>query len=210
MTTAIADPTPATPATPVATVSDPPPAVPTPADPAATADPTPAAPVVPATPPAPAPADPAPVTYALALPENALLGAEDLAFAAQEATALGLSQEQAQTLVHARNDALVASAAAFLQDAKADPELGGAKWDETVKFAQAGIAFAFTNAEERALATGWFNRTGLGNHKVFLRAMARIGKARAEDRATNTSAATGMGETAKPTADVLFPSSAKA
>lgn len=174
------DPKPADP-TPVP-VSDPPPADPTPADPAAPAgDPPPADP--PPVGPAAPPADPAapPATYELALPENALLDATDLAFVEAEAKALGLSQEQAQSLVDTRNATVLAMADSFLQEAKADPEIGGAKWDDTVKHAREGLAFMFAKPDELAMVQGWLNKTALGNHPVFLRAMARIGKARAED-----------------------------
>lgn len=175
--TVATDPTPADPTpAPVPPVSDPPPADPKPADPA-----PPAVPPSPDPAPSGPPADPVPESYDLTLPEHSLLGADDLAFVALEAKALQLSQDQAQALVIARSDAIKASADSFLAEAKADPEIGGAKWDDTVKFAKAGIEFAFSNAEELALARGWFDKTGLGNHKVFLRAMARIGKARGED-----------------------------
>ena len=143
-----------------------------------------------------------PERYDLTLPDQALLGDDDLAVIADEAKAMGLTQEQAQNLVQVRDTAVRHLSDRFLADAKADAEIGGDKFDETVRLAQAGLAFAFPQADELAQIRGWFNKTGLGNHKLFLRAMARIGRARAEDRPGAT--ATTTAAEVRPTEDVLF------
>lgn len=151
----------------------------------------------------------APEKYELTLPENsAHLTDDDLALVASDAKALGLTNDQAQSLVHARETQMAAVTAQFLTDAKADPDLGGAKWDDTVKHALAGRNWLFPEGADRDLIIGWFDRTGLGNHKAFLRAMARIGKANAEDQAGSGRSTSGSVERL-PTEDVLFPSSAK-
>jgi hypothetical protein len=152
----------------------------------------------------------APEKYELTLPENGRLEASDLEVVAAEAKALGLTQAQAQQLVTTRATALTALSDQFLTDLKADPELGGAHFDTTVKHALAGRDWLFPpGSEEAALVTAWFEKTGLGNHKAFVRALARVGKARAEDRPVSGAGLVSGGER-KPTTDVLFPSTAKA
>lgn len=186
MTTAVVDPTPAAPAAAV----DPLPAVPSPADPAPPAAVVPApAPVAPPVDPAP-PADPAPSVYEL-------LFADDAGFVAHEVAHPELAA------------ARVATATRFLKEAEADPDLGGQKWPDTVTHAKAGIVWALqtSSPEEQAFLQSTLDRTGLGNHKAWIRLMARIGRARAEDRPA------GQGTTSPPverkaTTDVLFPSTA--
>lgn len=195
MTTAIADPKPAdpTPATVVPPVSDPPPAATPPADPAPVADST---PVVPppadATPVTPPPADPAravPEPDALVIPDGqSFFTAADLPALAAEATALGLDGAQTQAFVNARVDSVAAAAETWLAEAKADPGIGGAKFDETLKHALAGVAFMFPDASDRAFIDGLFNKSGAGNHKVLLAGFARIGRGRAEDTPPPSSA----------------------
>lgn len=126
----------------------------------------------------------APETYTLELPKDGPLqhAADVLPLIAAEAKALGLSQEQAQQMVTVRSAAIAAVSAANLADAQADPEIGGDKFDTTVKHAVAGRDYLFPpDTDEGKAVTAWFDQTGLGNHKTFLRAMARIGKALAED-----------------------------
>ncbi len=187
------------------------PAVTPPAVTTLAAAPPPAAPPVTTTEPARTDGEPpkAPEKYELVLPvDTKHLTDADLEAVAVEAKALGLTNEQAQGLVQARESQLSAMSTQFLDEAKADPEIGGAKFEETVKHALVGRDWLFPEGGDRDLIIGWFDRTGLGNHKAFLRAMARIGKARAEDTPVSGSTSTGNAERI-PTEDVLFPSSAK-
>ena len=133
---------------------------------------------------------------------------EDAAFVIGEAKALGLTPVQAQQLFDSRNAATVALAANLEAEAKKDPEIGGAQWDKTKTDAVAGLRHLFKDESELALVTGWFDRTGLGNHKLFLRAMARIGRSIGEDR-PNSGGGTNTDTTLKPTEEVLFKSSYK-
>lgn len=148
----------------------------------------------------------APDKYVLTLPETTTLTADMLPLIEAEAKAMGLTQDQAQNLVKARSDTVAAMSATYLTDAKADPEIGGAKWDATVANALKGVDYLFPkDSPEGQIVRDWFNATGLGNHKVFLRAMARIGVAQREDTpAIRTNHNTTERLDAK---DVLFPKS---
>lgn len=147
----------------------------------------------------------APETYELKLPDASKhLTDADLAIIGAEAKALGLTNDQAQALVQARHDQLSTVGAAFLADAKADPEIGGAHFDQTVKHAIAGRDWLFPPGPESELIKSWFDRTGLGNHKAFLRAMARIGKARAED--TNVAGGSAASTKEKSAEERMYPS----
>jgi hypothetical protein len=77
--------------------------------------------------------------------------------------------------------------------------LGGANFDHSVQLAQKGVDFLFPkDSEEGAFVREWFNRTGLGNHKAFIRAMSRIGKARSEDVPLSGKVAEGKTERTLP------------
>lgn len=212
MTTAVATeqtPTPAaTPAAPTPAATAPVEATPASPTPAA----TPAAVVTPepsATPTPPEGTPPqAPESYALTLPETTQLTPEYLPLIEAEAKALGLTNDQAQALVNARSEVVAAQTQHYLTEAKADPEIGGPLWDTTIRHANAGLEFLFPkDSDEGRLVRGWFDHTGLGNHKTFLRAMARIGKARAED----TPPQPGSHRTAerKPDHEVMYPTMAE-
>lgn len=182
---AVADPPPAAAPAPAASAAvDPPPAPPAAPAPSASAAPA-------ATPPAePAPPPGAPEKYALVLPDGGPFTAAMLPAIEREARALNLTQEAAQGLLIARIESAKALGTQYLAETKADPEIGGAKFDETVKFAQAGRDWLFPkDSKGAALVVQFFEATGLGNHPEFLRAFARIGRATQEDHPTVSGAA---------------------
>ncbi len=99
----------------------------------------------------------------------------------------GLSNEAAQKLVDARAEELKAQDATaveklvkqhdeWLTATKADPEIGGANLDTSVKHAQSAIA-RFGSPELKQ----FLHNSGAGSHPELVRAFARIGKAMAED-----------------------------
>jgi hypothetical protein len=152
----------------------------------------------------------APETYDLKLPDKSVhLTDADLAIVAAEAKAMGLTNDQAQALVNARETQLSQLGAQFLADAKADPVIGGEKFETTVKHAIAGRDWLFPQEADRDFVKAFFDRSGFGNHKVLLRALARIGRITSED-APRQGASAARGDERKPTADVLFPSTSKA
>jgi hypothetical protein len=175
-------------APPAAPPAAPPPAVPPaavvpPAEPPASTPP--AAPPVTPPPAAPEGQEPqVPEAYLLTLPEKSPLTGADLDRYRAEAKALGLTQVQAQKYVETQNTATV-DAIKQLQkeheDLKADPELGGAKLDQSLAHAKRGIVELFGPDAEKAKAL--IDNLGLGNNLVLVRAFARFGAKFKEDGA---------------------------
>jgi hypothetical protein len=123
-----------------------------------------------------------PEKYELTLPENAPFEQADLDAIAAEARAMSCTQEEAQALVLARVAHMQERAASYLVELKADPELGGAKLDETVQLALKGRSFlAPEGSEEAAYLARELDKTGAGNHRLMMRMFARLGRAMSED-----------------------------
>jgi hypothetical protein len=146
------------------------------------------------------PADPAPEApvvpeaYELTAPEGMTIDADMLTEATPIFKELGLSNEAAskvlplaQSLIAKTQDATVQQfidqgnqqRKAWLEEAKADPEIGGNKWDATLHTAGRGLD-ALGYGEGSALRT-LLNETGLGNHPEMIKAMAKIGGMVGED-----------------------------
>jgi hypothetical protein len=105
--------------------------------------------------------------------------------AAQEA---GISAEQAQKvldfyaqtekgLAEKYAESQKAQTTTWLEEARQDKEIGGAKWDATVADAKKAI----TQMGSPALKT-LLNQTGLGNHKDVIAFFAKAGRTLSEDR----------------------------
>lgn len=99
-----------------------------------------------------------------------------------------LSQEQAQAVLDLYiNDVSGRDAKAteafnktvdgWLEESKADPEIGGAKFDETVR-----LANRFLNVFGDKDVRNYLDLSGLGNNKAFLKMAAKVGKALGEDK----------------------------
>jgi len=132
-------------------------------------------------------APPAPLL--LVIPKDSLLEASASEKTAAEATALGLSPEQAQKMLEGKS----AAVSEFMKgqeekfakltrtdwpaQIKADPDFGGEKYAETVALAKK----AFDRFGDPELANV-LNVTGYGNHPLLLKWAARVGRAMAEDR----------------------------
>ena len=125
---------------------------------------------------------------------------------------LKLTQEQAQKLVtahaehtqhaiKAQDEAFAAQSADWLNTSKADPEIGGAKFDESVRHS---IAFldTFAAPEVREL----LDATGLGNHPEIIRTFAKAGQLVSEDKLRLGGKPS---EEQKNQADRLFPTHGK-
>lgn len=146
------------------------------------------------------PADPAPVApvipeaYDLTAPEGMTIDADLLTEATPIFKELGLTNEAAskvlplaQSLIAKTQEATVQQfidqgnqqRKAWLDEAKADPEIGGNKWDATLHTAGRGLD-ALGYGEGSALRT-LLNETGLGNHLEMIKAMAKIGGMVGED-----------------------------
>jgi len=138
-----------------------------------------------------------PEKYEFNLPEGMAL--DDAALGKFEPVLrdVGLTNEQANKLAgvfaEIRAADLQQSQAAFaeqvtgwLGEVKADPDLGGAKFDATVKLAGSAMAAFGTPALREVL-----NNTGLGNHPELVRLMSRVGAALQEDKTAGPAGAGG-------------------
>ena len=101
---------------------------------------------------------------------------------AGEAKRLGLTNEQAQGLVQLRHELVSKAVAKLAQDhadVKADPDLGGAHYDTTLKHVQVAMAWMF--GSDQAAAGAFFDQFGLSNNKVLVRGLAKLGKGLGDD-----------------------------
>lgn len=186
-------PAPAAPAAPAAAPTTAPAAAP-----AATPTAAPSAPAAAPAAPAPAPTDPnaapapsgetkpedgAAVEYKFEAPEGVEFDAEVLGEFTEFAKGKKLSQEDAQQLVgfaakmaEKQHAAHVQQVQAWGEEAKADTEFGGAKFDENLGFAKA--ARDKFGSEK---LTELLQVTGLGNHPEVIRFFWKVGKATGTD-----------------------------
>lgn len=193
-------PAPAAPAAPAAPVAAPPPA---PGAPDGT--PPPAAPAAPA---AAAPA--APTAYTLTLPPGGRLDATDLKKLETIARANDWTNDEAQAYVAEKAAEIEAQAQAWAAETTADPELGGDKLAATQVLTKAGIDALFPEGDpHRDSFIAFMGRGGAGNNINVVRALARIGKMRAEDGAVGGNSGGGAEAEAerlkKPLAQRVYP-----
>jgi hypothetical protein len=130
--------------------------------------------------------------YDLKMPDGVELDADLLKAISPDLAELGLSNGQAQkmadTFIKAQTEANAKAAQSWAETlsgwvdaAKADPEIGGAKWDATVKSATGALA----KFGSPALAD-YLNNSGGGNNPEMIRAWAKVGAAIAEDAPPST------------------------
>lgn len=135
-----------------------------------------------------------PVEYAaFDMPEGVTVDEEALGKFKPIAQELGLDQSKAQKLVTMYAEMQTEQAKAFADqvsqwgdDARNDKEIGGAKFDESLKTAITGLN-AFGSPE----LTDLLNTTGLGNHPEVIRFCHRVGTALQEDKTLAPGAAAG-------------------
>lgn len=160
----------------------------------------------------PADAVPADGKYTLAMPEGVQVDQATLDALGPEFKEMGLTNKQAQKLadkfigVQQQRAADQAKAwgervAGWADEAKADKEIGGDKWDGTVKTATRAVNALGTPALKEYLET-----TGGGNHPELIRFMAKVGAMIKEDNPADG----GAGGSGKPVeaAHMLFPNDA--
>lgn len=130
-----------------------------------------------------------PEAYELTAPEGFSLDAKHVEAATPVFKELGLTNDQANKLmpvaaefakdiasgIEARQlQEVTAWRNERLTEAKADPEVGGAKWDESIALsAKALDQFGATKGSE---FRNWLTETGLGNHVEFIRMFSKIGR----------------------------------
>jgi len=155
-----------------------------------------------------------PEKYELTAPEGMTLAAADIDAATPIFKELGLSNEQANKLIplaaqmaqriqDKANQEILASVAtdrkAWLDTARADPEIGGANWDTTMQVSASALdQLGFPKGSPFRVL---LNESGLGNHPEMIRAFAKVGKAIGED-SNFVRAESGAGK--KTHAQILF------
>lgn len=156
------------------------------------------------------PAAVVPEKYDFKLPQGVSLHPELQAKFETLAKEVKLTNEQAQKFVeidlarrNAERDASVAERKAWIEQGKSDKEFGGAKYEETLGLAQAGLS-KFADAH----AVGLVEATGLGDHPAFLRMFSKIAKAFGEDKTAGVTSTTGAPE--RSFADQFYEKATKA
>lgn len=160
--------------------------------------------------------DGVPAAYALTPPEGLALDAGAIAEATPVFRELGLSnaaanklmpvaaqfaqrvQDQAnrQLLSHVQ-----AERKAWLDAARADPEIGGAKWGDTIATAASALdRLGFTKG---SAFRNLLDESGLGNHPDMIRAFVKVGKAVSEDN--DFVLGGGVPRTRRDQAETLYP-----
>lgn len=143
-------------------------------------------------------ADGPPEAYDLTAPDGMTIDADTLTEADPVFRELGLNNEQANKLVpiaakfgeriaaqaaDAANQTILnevtAQRKAWVTEAKADPEIGGANWDRSVELsAKALDALGFPKGSP---FRSFLSESGLGNHPEMIRSYAKVGEMVGED-----------------------------
>lgn len=145
-----------------------------------------------------------PETYDLQMPEGVELDKEAAAEFVNIAKSLELTQENAQklatiaaTIQQKQNEAKVRQTESWVEQVKADKDLGGDKLEENLGIARKALD-AFGTPELRDV----LNSTGIGNHPALIKAFFKVGKAISEDKFVTGQASSGPTDPAK----TMFPS----
>jgi hypothetical protein len=148
----------------------------------------------------------APETYEFAAPEGQTFDAAIISAYSEVAKELDLPQDKAQKLLDTMSPAIVArqaeqfeqTKAKWDEDARADKEVGGDKFAESLALA-AKTRDTFATPELRTL----LDETGLGNHPDVLKFFVKVGKAISEDGFTP--GRSGGGSTTQSVAQRMYP-----
>jgi hypothetical protein len=123
----------------------------------------------------------APETYTL-VADPTVVSADALKAVEAEAKALGLSNEQAQTLLNGRVAAVAKAVETFTARLMADTLYGGTHLPETQRYAEAALdRFAPKGTPYGDELRTIMLETGFGQHPAIVAFIAQIGKAGAED-----------------------------
>lgn len=146
----------------------------------------------------------------LEAPKDSKLSQADVDEIVAIARERGLSQEQASELVANKHAAvarfeasvvegLKAERARWVEQIKADPEMGGDKLKETQRITMLPIE-RFATPELRAA----LRETGFGDHPLFVKFLLQIGRAMSEDDPDANKGGGGGGDGKKDAATVLY------
>jgi len=123
-----------------------------------------------------------PDKYTLKLPDDQSVAAEDVPIFEAVARQFGFNNETAQKYLDEHVAFMKTQQAALLEEVKADPELGGDHYAETLRLVTLGRNYVFPpGSAEQKQFDGESRRTGLGNQPWLMRALRRVGKLLAED-----------------------------
>lgn len=151
--------------------------------------------------------EPEEVVYDLKAPEGVDMTPETLDDVTGLAREIGLSNEDGQKLVEFGGKMLSqwagqlqeqqeAAVQEWAEELKADPELGGAKLDQTEKSAAAGRDAIFPNDDPKSKAfKDFLNESGLGNHPEMVRLFVRVNDAIGNDTLVSGSPAPASAQT---------------
>lgn len=128
-----------------------------------------------------------PQTYSLKMPEGSDENASGIESVTKFATEHKLTNEEAQAvlerdntlkaaIIEGQKQELVTAQQNWIAQGKADAEIGGEKWDESVALAKRAVDKLGTPEFKQAL-----NESGLGNHPELLRVFVRAAKLMQDD-----------------------------
>jgi len=146
-----------------------------------------------------------PEAYELSAPDGYPMGEAELKQLNAMCKEAKLSKEQGEAVLkylHGNYTAYQESQAAqikkWVEEARADKEFGGDKFDENVADARKGLATFDTDGSIRQM----LEETGYGSNPAVLKIFARVGKALGEDRLVGSG---GKAKEDKPLEDRLWP-----
>lgn len=149
-----------------------------------------------------------PEKYELKLPDGSQLEAASLDRTAEFSKKLGLSNEQAQEMLNRESESfgkyvedLKSTADGWLEQTKADKDLGGDNFAETAELCKR-VTDRFADEDTKKL----MNETKLGDHPSVVRMFRKIGKAM--ENGTFVKGAEGAA-TQKTVKDILYPTEQK-
>lgn len=138
----------------------------------------------------------APEKYSLKLPDGGRIDEHDLATIETIARQQGWTNDEAQARVTEHAAAIDAQSARFLDDTKRDAAYGGARLDDTLKFATRALDKLRPKGTPRGDGfRALLDKSGYGNHIEVVSLLADLGKAMAEDGAGAGGAGSDSGET---------------
>lgn len=149
------------------------------------------------------------VEYKLSLPKDSPMDDSVIDEISAYAKEKGLSNEDAQELLDRENDAITQYVAdeqedlkglhkEWAEEVKADPELGGDKFEETAELARR-VVERFGDDDLKEV----LNATGFGNYPAVVRLFAKIGKSMSNDK-FEVPGAPGGGAGSKSAAETMY------
>lgn len=149
--------------------------------------------------------------YTLAMPEGVVLDEAMLSTFSPVFKDIGLTHNQAQALTNAfiehgqadaksKGEAWAKTVTGWEEQARADPQIGGDKWDATVASAVRAV-----NKLGSPELKAYLEASGGGNHPELIRIFSRVGEMIGDDDPANPENPGGSKAPSKDAASVLYP-----